>query len=327
MFKRILVPLDGSLRAESALTVAARIARASEGTVMLLQVVGIPAEYASYLHDSYMAQTPTYAQEILDAEQANAENYLDNVAKSTSLAGIKTQTKAPSGRAATTILDVARDEHIDIIVMCSHGDTGFKRWALGSVAQQVSRHSPVPVLVLREEGTAPTSSFPDHLHPLRSVTAMVALDGSKLAEAALEPTAYLVAALAAPAQGTLLLTSVLNVAAIKSGPDKQKQALDDAKASLKDTMERLHAGEVAKLNLAIGWSIASGKDVADALIRAAENGEIEEGSQEFAGCDLLAMATHGRGGVQRWVMGSVTERVLGTTKLPLLIVRSKAEQP
>jgi nucleotide-binding universal stress UspA family protein len=326
MFKQILVPLDGSLRAESALAVAARIARASEGTVMLLQAVGIPAEYTSYMYDSYMAQTPAYAQEILDTEQANAENYLANVARSTSLAGIKTQTKALSGTAAMTILDVARDEHIDIIVMCSHGDTGFKRWALGSVVLQVSRHSPVPVLVLREEGPAPTSSFPDHLHPLRSVTAMVALDGSNLAEAALEPAAYLVAALAAPAQGTLLLTSVVNLAAIKNRSDKQKQALDDAKAYLKDTAERLQAGEVAKLNLAIGWSIASDKDVADALIRAAENGEIAEGSQEFAGCDLLAMATHGRGGMQRWVMGSVTERVLGTTKLPLLIVRSKAEQ-
>jgi nucleotide-binding universal stress UspA family protein len=326
MFKQILVPLDGSLRAESALAVAARIARASEGTVMLLQVVGIPAEYASYLHDSYMAQTPTYAQEFLDAEQANAENYLASVAKSTRLAGIKTQTKALSGRPAMTILDVARDEHIDIIVMCSHGDTGFKRWALGSVAQQVSRHSPVPVLVLREEGTAPTSSFPDHLHPLRSVTAMVALDGSNLAEAALEPAAYLVAALAAPARGILLLTSVVNMPAIKNKPDTQKQALDDAKAYLSNVAQRLKGELAEKLDLAIGWSIASGKDVADALIRAAENGEIAEGSQEFAGCDLLAMATHGRGGVQRWVMGSVTERVLGTTKLPLLIVRSKAEQ-
>ena len=326
MFKRILVPLDGSLRAESALAVAARIAQASEGTVMLLQAVGIPAEYTSYLHDSYMAQTPTYAQEILDAEQVNAENYLANVAKSTGLAGIKTQTKALSGRAAMTILDVARDEHIDVIVMCSHGDTGFKRWVLGSVAQQVSRHSPAPVLVLREDGTAPTRSFPDHLHPLRSVTAMVALDGSKLAEEALEPAAYLVAALAAPARGMLLLTKVVSIPAIKDKPDIQEQILDDTRAYLRSVAERLNGELAAKLNLAIEWYIEISKDVADALIKAAENGEIADGSQEFAGCDLLAMATHGRGGIQRWVMGSVTERVLGTTKLPLLIVRSKAEQ-
>ncbi len=326
MFKRILVPLDGSLRAESALAVAERIARASEGTIMLLRVVGIPAEYTTYLYDSYLAQTPTYAQEILDTEQANAENYLANIGKSTRLAGIKTETKALSGTAAMTILDVTRDEQIDIIVMCSHGNTGFKRWALGSVAQHVSRHSPVPVLVLREDGTAPTSSFPDHLHPLRSVTAMVALDGSKLAEVALEPAAYLVAALAAPAQGTLLLTSVVNLPAIKKRPDIQKQAQDDAKAYLSSVTERLNGELAAKLNLAIGWSLAISKDVADALIKAAENGETAESSWEFAGCDLLAMATHGRGGVQRWVMGSVTERVLGATKLPLLIVRPKAEQ-
>jgi len=55
----------------------------------------------------------------------------------------------------------------------------------------------------------------------------------------------------------------------------------------------------------------------------AENGEDAEGSGAFGGCDVIAMATHGRGGLQRWAMGSVTERVLQGTKLPLLIVRAQ----
>lgn len=326
MIKRILVPLDGSPRAESALPVAARIARASDGTVVLLRVVGIPAEYSTYIYSSYLAQTPIYAQEILDAEEANARNYLAGIAKTDTLAGIKVETKALSGAVGATILDSARDEHIDIIVMCSHGETGIKRWALGSVAQHVSRHSPVPVLVLREHGTAPTSPFPDHTHPLRSVTALVALDGSKLAEVALEPAAYLVAALAAPARGTLILSFVVKVPAARDKLEMEEHMLDEARKYLMDVAEYLQAGELAKLNLAIDWCTELSKDVADTLIKTAETGTVTESSHEFTGCDLIAMATHGRGGPQRWVIGSVTERVLGTTKLPLLIVRPKQEQ-
>ncbi|HEX9131686.1 MAG TPA: universal stress protein [Ktedonobacteraceae bacterium] len=324
MFKRILVPLDGSPRAESALAVAARVARASDGTIVLLQVINIPAMYTPYIYGPDMAQSPMYAQELIDIEQLNAEKYLAEIAKSDTLAGIEVEKTVIPGTAGMIILDTASGEHIDLIVMCSHGETGFKRWALGSVAQHVSRHSSVPVLVLREDGTAPTSAFPDRLRPLRSIIALVALDGSKMAEATLEPAAYLVAALAAPSQGTLLLSTVVNWQPARNKFEKQEQVLDEARRYLTGIAERLQGGEFAKLDLAVEWSIEESKDVADALIKAAERGASTESSHEFTGCDLIAIATHGRGGMQRLVMGSVTERVLGATKLPMLIVRPKA---
>lgn len=327
MFKRILVPLDGSSRAESALAVAARIVRASDGTVLLLRVAGIPAEYTTYLYGSYLAQTPMYAQEILDNQQAMAESYLADIARSDKLAGVKIERKVVTGSPPATILEVAREEHVDVIVICSHGDTGFKRWALGSVAQQISRHSPVPVLVLRENGTVPTSPFPDPLRPLRPITAMVALDGSTLAESAIEPAANLIAALAAPKQGILLLSRVVNLLAARNSSEAQQKILDDARTYLNGLVETLNKSPLVKLNLTIGWTLEAGKDVADALIRAAEDGEIAEGDQTYSCCDLLIMATHGRGGLQRWVIGSVTERVLGATKLPLLIVRPEPVHP
>jgi nucleotide-binding universal stress UspA family protein len=324
MFQRILVPLDGSLRAESALAVAARIAHASEGTIVLLQVVGIPATSTPYIYGPDIAQSPIYAPELLDTEQLNAEKYLAEIAKSGTLAGIKVETTVIPGSAGMTILDTASEAHIDLIVMRSHGATGFKRWALGSVAQQVSRHSSVPVLVLREDGTALTSAFPDRLRPLRSIIALVALDGSKMAEATLEPAAYLVAALAAPSQGTLLLSMVVNWRPAMNKFEKEEHVLEEARRYLTGIAERIQGGELAKLNLAIDWSVVEGKDVADALIMAAERGTSTESSHEFTGCDLIAIATHGRGGMQRLVMGSVTEGVLGATKLPMLIVRPKA---
>jgi nucleotide-binding universal stress UspA family protein len=326
MFKRTLVPLDGSPRAESALAVAARVARASDGTIVLLQVVSIPATYTPYIYGPDMAQSPMFAQELIDMEQKNAEKYLGELAKSDTLAGIKVEITVIPGTAGMSIINTASEEHVDLIVMSSHGETGFKRWALGSVVQHVSRHSPVPILVLREGGTAPTSAFPDRVRPLRSITALVALDGSKLAEATLEPAAYVVAALAAPAQGTLLLSTVVNMHAPRNKAEKEEHMLNDARKYLSGIAERLQGGELAKLNLAIEWSIEESKDVADALIKTAESGKVTESSYEVTGCDLIAIATHGRGGMQRLVMGSVTERVLGATKLPMLIVRPKAEK-
>src|SRR5205085_2917156 len=136
----------------------------------------------------------------------------------------------------------------DIIVMSSHGDTGFKRWVLGSVAQKVSRHSPVPVLVLHEDGSTPESIFPDPLRPLRSIMALVALDGSTFAEAAIEPAANLVAALAAPAEGILLFTSIVSLPAAEQAPDANEKTLDDTKAYLDEVVQR-YAGMAEQLNL------------------------------------------------------------------------------
>jgi nucleotide-binding universal stress UspA family protein len=70
--------------------------------------------------------------------------------------------------------------------------------------------------------------------------------------------------------------------------------------------------------LTITWSVARDADVADAILSTAER---QEGAEGFGSCDLIAMSTHGRGGWERWVMGSVTERVLNATRQPMLIMR------
>jgi nucleotide-binding universal stress UspA family protein len=85
----------------------------------------------------------------------------------------------------------------------------------------------------------------------------------------------------------------------------------------------LRQGPLKDADLTLTWSVAIGKDVAETLISAAETGEDIEGSNVFGGCDLMVLATHGRGGLERWVLGSVTEHILGATRLPILIVRPK----
>src|SRR5712691_1305695 len=315
MFQRILVPLDGSPRAEQALPVAARLARASGGSVLLLQVVSPPID-----HGGPLAQSPLLSQQIIETDQEEASGYLARVAKSPELAGIETTTDVMFGLPPQDILAMTKSRQVDLIIICSHGRTGFTRWVLGSVAQKVVQQSPVPVFVLREGGPVSLVSRADAARP---ISALVALDGSPLAETALAPAANLVAALAAATQGALHLTQVVKPLSTTANEGFVAQfnaeVVEHAKAYLVSVKEGLQ--ELFKdFKLSITWSVALESDVAGAIISTAEHGEDGTGAEDEAFCDLIAMSTHGRGGLERWVMGSVTERVLSGTRLPLLVV-------
>src|SRR5260370_523072 len=153
MFQRMLLPLDGSKRAERAIPIAARIARASRGSLIFLRAVGNQIEFGTY-----MTEPSVLIREALELDLTRVIDYLARIKMSNELTGIETTVEVRSGGVAQTILDVAQMRHVDLIVMCSHGDTGFRRWVPGSVAQQVARHSPLPVLVLRHGGPVPTGS-------------------------------------------------------------------------------------------------------------------------------------------------------------------------
>lgn len=315
MYKRILVPLDGSDRAEHAIPVAARIARAFGGSIILLGVATTPVEYGPYL-----APPATYAREAIDAALTEATSYLQGVAQSDVLAGITTEVKALFGAAAPTILSAVQMFHSSIIVMCSHGYTGFKRWVLGSVADKVTRYAPIPVLVLREGGPVPEAA------PQQLMRALVSVDGSPFSETVLEPAAYLVWALAqaAPQQGALHLLRVVDLPAadgkFKSDAhidaSLKEQAKHEDEAYLAALANRLVEGDLAGLDLSITYSVETDPDIAEAIVQKAEQGNF----------DFIAMATHGRGGVKHWALGSITERVLHATKMPLLIMRPPDNQ-
>jgi nucleotide-binding universal stress UspA family protein len=309
MFKRILVPLDGSARAERAIPVAARIARALGDSVILLRVATAPVDTGKF------SKLSVYAEESVNADLAGATSYLENIAKSDELVGITTEVKALFGAAAPTILSSAQSFHASIVVMCSHGYTGYKRWVLGSIADKVTRHSPVPVLVLREGGPVPSTSIQ------QPVRALVPVDGSPLSEAVLEPAAYLAAALAQATsqQGALHLLRVVDLPAtggkFKSDAhidtSLKEQVKHEDEAYLATLANRLPEGDLANLDLSVTYSVEFDPDVAEAIVKKAEQDKF----------DFIAIATHGRGGVQHWAMGSVSERVLHATKLPLLIMR------
>ncbi len=321
MFQHILVPLDGSKRAESAIPVAANIARATGGSLLFVRVVSVSSVYAFYSGEPFVLPPDIPA---TDYQTTSAASYLVTIAQGAELSGITVQTKVLTGVPAQQILWCIEEQAIDLVVLCSRGETGLKRWVLGSVAQKVLRHSSAPVLVLHESAGILSSQHPAGRRPVRI---LVALDGSALAETALEPAAALSAALSAPEQGTLHLVQVLPLAE----PANATEALSDARqldlsvgqTSLRETVEAWQEKCEKTGSPALETSVIVHPDVAESLIRMAEEGvPATEESEARQACDVVALATHGRSGPARWVMGSIAERVLDGTRLPLLVVRA-----
>jgi nucleotide-binding universal stress UspA family protein len=206
--------------------------------------------------------------------------------------------------------------------MCSHGYTGFKRWVLGSVAHKVAWHSIAPVLILREGSKMLDSLLPNIGHPLR---ALVALDGTPFTQAALMPAVQLVDACSAPARGELHLAHVVKLPSLEEEMSyerlgiarrSRKDALYQAEQHLQTIKESLCCKMESEPTVDITWSVEEHTDVADALLTMAKG----EGEGTHISSDLIALTTHGRGGLERWIKGSVAERVLSSTTLPLLIV-------
>jgi len=323
MLQRILVPLDGSPRAERALPVAALLARASHGSVVLLRVVNTATEYwpALNMHSELV-------ESIIEANLEEAKTYLGQVAASPILQDIPVEMMVRFGPVASTILEEVSSHSIDLVVICSHGSTGMMHAIMGSIAERISQHASVPVFVLRERGSVPAGPHPDALQPLK---VLLGLDGSTYSREAIAPTIALISALAAPAQGSLHLLRVVKPAEHHHfgwHDQPQEETIEQVKQNMRETVESLHdeffEGVAAGgLEPRIIWSVAVGSDVAHTLTRVAESGEEVEGSGAFGRCDMIAMSTHGHSDLLRWAIGSTTDRVLKATQLPMFIVRPK----
>jgi nucleotide-binding universal stress UspA family protein len=151
-FEHILIPLDGSPLSEEALPVAISLAQKYDSQLILFRTLDLsPSVMESITHPA--------AQALFDQwkEQATAavERYLSNYQEKLREQGVQARTVVHEQPAAEAILDTATAEQIDLIVMTTHGRGGAARWACGSVADKVARHAPCPVLLVRQNPTAP----------------------------------------------------------------------------------------------------------------------------------------------------------------------------
>ncbi|GCE30141.1 universal stress protein UspA [Dictyobacter alpinus] len=315
-FKKILVPLDGSPIAEEAISMAATIVCASRAELLLLRVI-LPSGYVP-LHP--MAPVGL-AESMRETAFTNARDYLQHVIAYANLETLKVQSDVLQGGAATTIVDYAVLQGVDLIVMRTHGETGLTRWIMGSTAQQLVRNSPVPVLVIPKLHDQPITFRP-------APRALIALDGSPIAEEAILPAAQLIATLAQPGRGAIHLTRVVQHFTSFGRQTKaqieqlNKEQRAEGEAYLKNIKQRILKEELAPPNMKITSSVVTYTDVDDITKRILEESACVGEPPEFTGCTLIAMSTHGRHGFQHLLLGSFTEDVLGMTDKPLLVVHS-----
>lgn len=140
---RIMVPLDGSAMAEQVLPVVAQVVRAFGARLTLFQVPITSSN--GWMTGDWVAPI----QGVLETAEEDSQRYLDSVAERLEKQGIAVDTATAMGPVATSIIEYAEANHIDLIAMCTHGRTGLMRWALGSVADRVLRAGSTPILLVR----------------------------------------------------------------------------------------------------------------------------------------------------------------------------------
>jgi nucleotide-binding universal stress UspA family protein len=145
MYRKILVPLDGSELAECSLEHVRAIASGCNVPDVVLLTVLEPVSGVTGL----TARMPDeWLRNVEKEQKTGIENYLAKVAAWLKKAGLTVTAVTLRGNAADEILDYAAKNNVDLIVICTHGRTGIARWAFGSVADRVVRHSHIPVLIV-----------------------------------------------------------------------------------------------------------------------------------------------------------------------------------
>ncbi len=156
MFDRILVPLDGSKVGESALpSVKALVTKLVLGhkiEVVLIQVVSSLMHYV--IAGEASAQIP-YTPHELDMIEKDARGYLGRVADELTKLGATVQVRVATGNPAEAIIKAAEDTKSDLIAMSTHGRSGLRKWAFGSVAEKVLQSANIPVLMVRNPAPPP----------------------------------------------------------------------------------------------------------------------------------------------------------------------------
>lgn len=284
MMEKVLVALDGSEIAEKALPYATELCRQFGSDLDLISV---------------SPEKETGSGRLLST-------YLGKLVEGIREEGIRTHPVLLYGSVAESIIDYADRNQISLIVMTTRGLSGLTRWVMGSTAEKLLRASRVPLLVIKAE---PQEKAPQGKAIFQQI--LVPLDGSTVGETALPLARALTTKLGAGLSLLQVVPRAYEVAvAIDYVPGYPEQVISNlregALAYLKTVKERLGKNGVdASMEVRIG-------NPSEEIINYAEETK----------ADLIAMSTHGRSGISRWVLGSVTAKVVRAIKTPVLLVRA-----
>jgi nucleotide-binding universal stress UspA family protein len=292
MYDTILVPTDGSEGAEAAARHGLNLATAFDSQIHLLSVVD-ERSYSSALAD----REPTIGEqrEVFEQQATEAVDHLEELVSESS---VTCHTEVEHGIPHEAIQSYLAEHDIDLVSMGTHGRTGLDRLLLGSVTERVVRTSDVPVLTTRHE--------PDDRSSYDRI--LIPTDGSESATAALDHGI----AIAERSDATAHALSVVDINAVAgaydAGPgiphllESLEEGCEQAVAAVEDECENRDV------------------DIVTDVVQGTPYRAIREYVDD-EGIDLITMGTHGRTGLERYLIGSVTERTVRTSDVPVLTVR------
>jgi len=313
MFRSILVPLDGSPFAEHSLPMAISLARCSKARLHLVTVsTPLPEVFVEGL-----------AYDISQLQQDQGERfgtYISSVAQQVrAVSDVAVHTTVLYGEVASSLCDLIATGGEDLIVMATHGKGPLGRFWLGSVTDEMIRHAPLPLLIVR-----PREEKVDFHRDVKLQRIVLALNGTPEAEQILSPLLSLCEGNSEPRQ-IVLMQAIYPVVKHNSMPDakevrKESSHLFDQVQELQDHLEQQArtyldkvAGQLRDKGLNVSVEVVAEQPAAQAILHEAE--------KEHA--DLIALETHGRGGVSRLLFGSVADKVIRGAHIPVLLHRPK----
>ncbi len=305
--KRILVPLDGSSFAERALGPALHLAARHEAEIHMASVVSDLPPVPLATADSEQATR------WVEEERKRAEQYLEEVRERTlgKAPGARLEFHARVGPVTKAIERLADQLEVDLIMLTTHGRGSWQRAWLGSVADQLLRRAEKPLLLLRDQeaggGLFKASTSPEHV--------LIPLDGSEAAETVLEVLDPIL-----PEEGgQVTLASVLHqpfplATTYLPHTTSEQFMMSERKEHLQSYLDEV-AERFTDKGVEVETRVLVGEDAAQGLLEVADKAKV----------DLIALSTRGRGGVTRFFLGSVADKLVRGAKVPLLTARRPGE--
>ncbi len=309
MLQRIVVPLDGTEFGDCALPYASAVARRAGATLDLVHV-HLPHHrdpcmeaITPYRFEGVELADREYDRSWLEREEAVLENRAHRLSQET---GVPAYVRVRSGRVTTAVMDEVTETCADMVVMATHGGVTPDGKRLPSIADQLVRHLERPMLLVRPGPEATAAEEP----VLSRI--LVALDGSGFSEQILDPALDLarlfdarvtLLTVVSPSAGVAIRTVGLDPVGLQQRSQEAEKYLTRIAETVGDDLPAADVG------------VITSRDPADAILEFAE--------QE--GANLVALATHGRGGLSRLLLGSTAMEVLRRTDRPVLLYRPSPE--
>jgi len=291
MWKKILVPLDGSNLAELALPYAEELANAFKSEIILLNVSDPADAHHRHMHELYVKEMADRIKERIR----------------------KVSPVVVSGKSADEIISYAEKNDVGLIIITSHGRSGMMSWATGSIASKLLQATSVPMLLVRAVKTRRKVQRPVLLNRI-----LLPLDGSEAGEAAV---AYIGELMSRLESEVILFGAVSSGQHIRSvggldyihyPPEQMEIFKKEAQEYLDGVYRRLKRRKgTVKVTIKAGAD-----DVGQEIIKFAEKEMV----------NLIAISSHGHSGIEKWVFGSIANKVVQGSKAPVLLVKALGEK-